>query len=147
MFMSKAGGSEKLFRTRVKQAAALRGQRDFTAAEELVGALKKEFPRALEPFIEEGLLMEEKAANASKNSKLEWGKSFAHWQKLAMRLQGARPKPAEYYDAWYHAAYALLKQGQGLKAKQTINSIMRLSPKLSGPDMKTKYDDLLKSIK
>ena len=73
--------------------------------------------------------------------------AFAHWQKLAMRLGMSRPRPVEYYDAWYHAAYALYKDKQPTKAKQTLGSVMRLSPKVGGPEMKEKYDALLKTIK
>ena len=45
----------------------------------------------------------------------------------------ARPKPVEYYDAWYHAAFALNKEGKAKEAKQTLASVMRLSPTSAAP--------------
>jgi len=62
-------------------------------------------------------------------------------------LAGGRTRRIEYFDAYYHAAYALYKDGQATKAKQTLGSVMRLSPKVGSPEMKAKYDALLKEIK
>ena len=56
------------------------------------------------------------------------------------------PKPPDYYDAWYHAAAALQKQGKPDLARTTVASIMRLSPTVGSPEMKAKYQDLLKQL-
>ena len=61
--------------------------------------------------------------------------------------QAARPKPPEYYDAWYHTALRLYKDGKPAEAKKTLASVMRLSPNVGGPEIKAKYVDLLKQIK
>ena len=54
------------------------------------------------------------------------------------------PKPAEYYEAWYHAAVALQKQtASPTLARQTLASVMRLSPTLGSPEMKAKYQELV----
>jgi hypothetical protein len=142
-FLAQQGASNLLLHTRIKYAEALRGQEDFTAAEELVSELLKEFPRSSDPLFEQGMLLENKAETKQGT----WKAAFAHWQKLALRLGMSRPRPVEYYDAWYHAAYALNKDNEPTKAKQTLGSVMRLSPKVGGPEMKEKYDALLKTIK
>ncbi|SIO66718.1 Tetratricopeptide repeat-containing protein [Singulisphaera sp. GP187] len=142
-FLAQEGAGNLLLRTRIKYAEALRGQADFTAAEDLVSELLKEFPRSSDPLFEQGMLLENKAETKQGT----WKAAFAHWQKLALRLGTSRPRPPEYYDAWYHAAYALAKDNQPTKAKQTLGSVMRLSPKVGGPEMKEKYDALLKNIK
>jgi tetratricopeptide (TPR) repeat protein len=142
-FLAQAPVKDPLFRTRFKYSESLREQGDFTASEEIVQDLLKSYPRAVEPLMEQGMLLENKAETKQGT----WKAAFSHWQKLAMRLSGARPKPLEYYDAWYHAAYCLSRQGQGTKAKQTLGSIMRLSPKVGNAEMKEKYEALLKQIK
>lgn len=142
-FLAQEGADNLLLRTRIRYAEALRGQEDYTAAEELVADLLKEFPKSSDPLFEQGMLLENKAETKQGT----WKTAFAHWQKLALRLGASRPRPTEYYDAWYHVAYALSKDNQPTKAKQTLGSVMRLSPKVGGPEMKEKYDALLKSIK
>jgi len=141
-FLGANGGEERLLRTKLKLAAALRGQRDFEGAGTLVQELKSGNPKSIEPLFEQGMLLEDKAAAGAG----KWSAAFAHWQGLATRLGGSRVKRPEYYDSWYHAAYALLKDGQGTKAKQILGGIRRLSPTLGSPEMKLKYDDLLKKI-
>ena len=64
-----------------------------------------------------------------------------------MRLGNTRTRPVEYYDAWYHAALALRNDGKTTEAKQTLASILRLSRNVGGPEMKEKYETLLKQLK
>lgn len=142
-FLGQPGADERLFKVKVRYAQALREQDDFTAAESVVQELLKDFPKRIEPLYEQGMLLENKA----ENKQATWKADFAHWQTLALRLRMVRPAPIEYYDAWYHAAYALFKDKQATKAKQTLGSVMRLSPKVGSPEMKEKYDALLKQIK
>ena len=66
-----------------------------------------------------------------------------HWQELAAKLSRIRPRPLAYYDAWYHAAYALSQQNQTKKARQTLNGVMRLNPDVGSPEMKAKYEQFL----
>ena len=70
-----------------------------------------------------------------------------HWENLAQRLSRSRPRPAAYYDAWYHAAWAFYKQKQTKKARQTLAGVMRSNPDVGGPEMKAKYEQLLARIK
>lgn len=135
--------NERLLRTKLKQAAALRGLRDFAGAEDLIKKLRAENPRALDPMIEQGLLLEDKAAAGQ----AKWSASIAFWQNLAPRLGRGRTKPPEYYDAWYHVAYAMYKDNQPAKAKQILGGVMRLSPGVGGEEMKKKYTTLLATLK
>jgi cellulose synthase operon protein C len=143
-FLGQGAADERRLRTQLQLAAALRAQRDFAGAEELVKELEKDHPRALEPMFERGLLLEDKAAAGQG----QWSASMAHWQTLAQRLGSGRVKRPEYYDAWYHAGLALFKMGQGAKAKQLLGGVRRLSPKLGGSkEIQEKYEQLLKQIR
>jgi hypothetical protein len=77
----------------------------------------------------------------------EWSAAYQHWQDLAQKISRMRTRPLEFYDAWYHAAQALHHQNQNTKARQTLNGIMRLNPGMGSPEMKSKYEQLLKSMK
>ena len=128
---------------KLKLAGAYRNQGKFEKANTLISQLTEKRPKALEPLMEKGYLLEDKAT--AKQGK--WDEAFVHWKGLAMRLSSARTKPVEYYDAWYHAAIALKSEGKSKEAKQTLASIMRLSTNVGGPEMKLKYKTLLDQIK
>jgi tetratricopeptide (TPR) repeat protein len=142
-FPASSGGRDNRLRTELKLAAALRGQGDYSQAEALVDQLVKDYPRMIEVRAEKGLVLEARAA-AKQGS---WNAAFAQWQKLALELAGIRPKPVEYYDAWYHAALALKNMNKTAEARQTLASVMRLSPTVGGPEMKAKYKDFLSQLK
>ncbi len=141
-FLGELDGDKNLA-VRLKLAAAYRGQGKFDEADKLITELTKKRPKALEPLMEKGYLLEDKAAA----KKGQWSDAFTHWKTLAMRLSSARTKSVEYYDAWYHAALALKSEGKGKEAKQTLASVMRLSSNVGGPEMKRKYKTLLDQIK
>jgi TolA-binding protein len=142
-FPASSGGRDNRLRTELKQAAAFRGQGDYSQAEALVDQLVKDYPRMIEVRTEKGLVLEARAA-AKQGS---WNAAFAQWQKLALDLAGIRPKPVEYYDAWYHAALALKNMNKTAEARQTLASVMRLSPTVGGPEMKAKYKEFLSQLK
>jgi tetratricopeptide (TPR) repeat protein len=129
-------------RTQLRIAAALRGQRKFPEADQLVTQLLKENPRYIEPQFEKGLLLEAQAEARKGN----WSTALKHWEDLARKLERLRPRPAFYYDAWYHAAYVLSKQKETLKARQTLQGVMRLTPGVGGPEMKAKYQALFAQL-
>lgn len=138
-FLQQPGGKMSLLRTRLKLAAALRGQNKFDEANALVEELLKEYPKYIEPQVERGMLLEAEA-QAGRGS---WGAALSHWQGLARKLEPIRPRRLEYYDAWYHIAWALSQQGQTLKARQTLQGIMRLTPGVGSPETRAKYEALL----
>jgi hypothetical protein len=142
-FLKQPESANRLLRTRLKLAAAFRDARDFTAADDLVAGLIKESPKTLETQWEKGMLLEAKALA----KRGQWSAAQSQWQYLAKLLARSRTKPAEYYDAWWHVAFGYWKQGKATLAKQTLSSIMRLSPAVGGPEMKKKYQDLLAQIK
>jgi cellulose synthase operon protein C len=142
-FLAQPGAADKLLRTRLKLAAALRTERNFGEAESLVAQLIQERPNTIEPMMEKGMLVEEQAAA----KKLSWATAFAQWRTIALRLGGARTKPLEYYEAWYHAALVLNKDGKILEARQTLASVMRLSRAVGSPEMKARYETLLQQLK
>ncbi len=76
-----------------------------------------------------------------------WSTAFHHWEDLAQKMSRMRPRPLSYFDAWYHAAYALYRQNDLTKARQMLNGVMRLNPGVGSPEMKSKYEALLSRLK
>ncbi|MDR3636162.1 MAG: tetratricopeptide repeat protein [Isosphaeraceae bacterium] len=134
--------ADKVYRTNLKLANALREQRQWDEASKLVDQLLKDYPKAIEPRFELGMLKEAKAG--AKVDK--WDVARAQWNQLALQLQNQRPKPAEYFEAWYHAGYCYFKGGDSAKALQTLKVTMKLSPSVGSPEMKKKYQDLIAQI-
>jgi tetratricopeptide (TPR) repeat protein len=141
-FLQQPRGRERLLRTRLKIAAALRGQRKLEEAGSLVQELLAQNPRFIEPQFEKGLLLEAEA----EARKGEWSTALKYWEDLARKMERLRPHPALYYDAWYHVAYVLSKQKDTLKARQTLRSVMRLTPSVGSPEMKAKYQAFLERL-
>jgi tetratricopeptide (TPR) repeat protein len=142
-FLSSSGGKERVLRTKIKLASALRAQGKFDKASSLVDEILAQYPRYIEPIFEKGMLLESEAEAGQG----DWSLSFRHWQDLAQKISRTRPRPVSYFDAWYHAAYALSQQKQNTKARQTLNGIMRLNPGVGSPEMEAKYEQLLQQIK
>ncbi len=118
-------GQQRILRTKLKLAAALRTQgaedtKKLDEAASLVEELLSQYARYIEPLIEKGMLLEAEAEVKA----AEWPEVLDHWEKLAQRLSRSRPRPAAYYDAWYHAAWAFYKQKQTKKARQTLAGVM-----------------------
>jgi hypothetical protein len=76
-----------------------------------------------------------------------WQKALAHWEKLAKGLERTRPRPAAYYDALYHQALVFYKQNQTVKARQTLQGVMTLTPHVGSPEMEAKYKGLLARLR
>jgi tetratricopeptide (TPR) repeat protein len=138
-FLQQPSGRMSLLRTRLKLAAALRGQRKFDEASSLVEELLSQYPKYLEPQVEKGMLLEAEA----EAGRGDWSAALKHWQGLARKLEVVRPRRVDYYDAWYHIAWVMSQQRQTQKARQTLQGIMRLTPAVGGPEMKAKYEALL----
>ncbi len=147
-FLNQEGAKVRIMRTKLKLAAALRIQdasdrKKLDEAASMVEELLSQYPRNLGPLTEKGMLLEAQA----KAGQGEWSAACQYWQDLAQKMSRARPRPLDYFDAWYHAAQALHYQNENPKARQTLNGIMRLNPEVGGPEMKSKYEQLLKSLK
>lgn len=141
-FLAVAGSGDRLLRTKLKLAAALRGGHKFGEAESLISQLVQDNPKTIEPLMERGWLLEDQATAGTS----PWSAAFKQWQTIALRLGQARTKPMEFYEAWYHAAFALQKEGKGKEAQQTLKSVMRLS-KIGSKEMRDKYLSLIEQTK
>src|SRR5205807_238594 len=124
-----------LLRTRLKLAAALRGQDELDQADQLVSDLLKEYPKYIEPQFEKGMLLEAEA----RAKRGDWAAALRHWEALARKAERLRPRPRIYYEIWYHVAWVLAQQKETLKARQTLQGVMRLAPSVGDPEMKAKY--------
>lgn len=140
--LQQPGGQMSLFRTKIKLAAALRGESKFGEAEALVDELLKQYPKYLDPQLEKALLLEAEA----EARKGDWKTAMKYWQGLARKLEVGRPRRLEYYDAWYHIAWAYYQQKEYTQARQALQAIIRLTPHVGSPEMKAKYQSLLKRI-
>ncbi len=143
-----SGGKDRLMRTKLKLADALRLQglkdrKKLDEAASLVDELLSQYPRYLDPLVARGMLLESQA----KAGQGEWSAALAHWQDLAQKLSRTRPRPVSYFDAWYHAAYCMHQQKADVKARQILNGIMRLNPGVGSPEMLARYQKLLSSMK
>lgn len=141
-FATAPGGKERILRTEIKLAAALRIQGKFEKASSLVEEILTEYANYIEPRIEQGMLLEAQAEAGQG----EWAAAIRHWENLAQKLSRP-PRPTAYFEAWYHAAYGLSRQQQTVKARQILNGIMRLNPTVGGPEMKARYQRLLETLK
>jgi TolA-binding protein len=142
-FLKSPRAADQIALVRLKQVAALRTLGDLADAETLLNEVMEQNKRSIEPQMEKGYLLDAKAQ--AKQGK--WIDAYNHWKTLATRLHGMSPKPIQYYEAWYEAAVSLQKQGQPDLARKTLASVMRLAdPSLGGPEMKAKYDQLLKQL-
>jgi hypothetical protein len=144
-FLSQPNANPVLYGIKLRLAAAETQSGDYSAADNRIADLIQENPKAIEAQIEKGMLLESKALAG----KGPWAPSLAQWNFIANRLRNARTstKSTEYYDAYWHLAFGYWKEGKPLLAKQTLASVMRLSPGVGGPAMKKKYVDLLAQIK
>ncbi len=141
-FLKNPNATGLILATRIKQVAALRQTGQLNEAESSLNEIIAENKRLLEPQVEKGYILDAKATAKVGT----WADAYAYWKGLAAKLAPMTPKPADYYDAWYHAANALQKQGKPDLARQTVASVMRLSPTVGSPEMKAKYQDLLKQL-
>ena len=90
-FLQQPAGRSRLLRTRLKMAAALRGEGKLDEASSLVEELLAQNPRYIEPQFEKGLLLEAEA-EAGKGS---WSAALRHWEGLAKNLD-ATQAPADF---------------------------------------------------
>jgi tetratricopeptide (TPR) repeat protein len=135
---------------RAKLVGLLRQQRKFAEALKECDELLKAHPRALEPLMERGQILE----GLSQQDPTQFSEAVAHWAKLRGLLQNMRPTPPEYYEVIYHVAWCLMSEANQSKdpkvvkdrantAEKVLKSTLFLNPKLNGPDMVAKYKVLL----
>ncbi len=133
---------DRVFLVRVKKARALRLAQDYAAAQSLIDELANERKNDLPVLLERGQLAEDRAQADS----TLWNTSLNYWTWLAGRLERASRKGPPYFESYYHVALARFKTGDKTKAVQTLKGIMILSPSVGSPEMKAKYQGLLKQM-
>jgi tetratricopeptide (TPR) repeat protein len=142
-FMQQPSSKARLIMARIKLASALRGQKKFDEANSLLDEVLTHKPPYSEALLEKGMLLEAEAEAGKGN----WNSAINHWEDLTNRMERSRPRPAAYYEAWYHVAWGFSKQKNTTKARQALMGVMRLSPGVGGPEMKAKYQGLLARLK
>lgn len=137
---------DRILRTRLKLSEAHRragkanrDDEEFKKAWGITAQLIKENPRALDFLIEQCQILED----WSEVEPGYWNVAIRHWQDLAKKLEASRPRPAEYYECWYHVALCQYGKGNADQARRTLKSVMALSNTLGSPDLKQKYEQLL----
>jgi tetratricopeptide (TPR) repeat protein len=147
-FAKNAGSA--MTRVRAQLIGLLRKQGNFEEALKQVDELIKDYPRALEPLMEKGYILE----GLAEKEPARFDQSVSHWVMLRTRLQSLRPKPPEYYEVMYRVAACLVREAErskdatvaldrARKAEQVLKSALVLSPKLNGPDTVARYHVLL----
>jgi tetratricopeptide (TPR) repeat protein len=134
--------ANRLIRVRLKKAEALRHLKKYAEAQTLLDAVKTQAPRAIEPMLEQGYLLEDWA----QVEPARWKNAYTHWRSLSTQLQRSRTARQSYYDAVYHVALALRGMGQKPQATSTLRSVMTLSPSVGNPETKARYEALLKEL-
>lgn len=147
---------------RTKRIGLLRKQGKFDQAAAEVDKLIDANPKALEPLVEKGRVLQ---AWAEQDPSM-FDKAVAHWNFIRNKLEGLKKKPREYFEVIYYAADCVRLQAEKAAAsgdKKTavtkatdgakwLTSAMVLNSKLSEskePDVEmiAKYDALLKTLK
>lgn len=141
-FQAQVGAYNRLARTRMKRVSALTDLKRYDEALKEADSLLAENKNSLDVMIERCKVLEAQAMSGGGNTEV----ALKEWQKLAVRLGLSRPRPIEYYDAWYHIALLYEKKADKPRARQTLQNVMRLSPTVGSPEMKAKYQELLAKI-
>jgi hypothetical protein len=137
-------------RVHAQAIGLLRKQGKFKEALDQVDELIKAHPRALEPLMEKGYILE----GWAEKEPARFDESVSHWVMLRKKLQTLRPKPPEYYEVMYRVAACLLREAEksndkattfdrARTAEQVLKAALVLSPKLNGPDTVARYKVLL----
>jgi tetratricopeptide (TPR) repeat protein len=141
-FQQSPQGKTKLLRTRLKLAAALRNAERFPEAKQVLDDVSAQHKTLLDLMMEQGFLLEARAQAGD----AKWSDALDYWRQLSLRLRSRGTPRVEYYEACYHIAWALYKDGKPDEAKRALKGVMRLYPHVGGPEMKAKYEELLKRL-
>jgi hypothetical protein len=144
-----AGGNTALAaipRIQAQVVGLMLQKKQFEEGIKLIDKLIAEQPRALEPKMVKGRLLQGWAEQAPAHFK----EAEAHWTELRNMLNKMAKKPPEYFECNYNVALCLVKQAEDNKdpakaktARQLLHTMMSKSPKLSGPEMVARYNMLL----
>jgi tetratricopeptide (TPR) repeat protein len=141
-FAQMKGAPSELQRARLRRATALRLTKKFELAAGEVEALLKENERLLAAVMEKGRVLQDWGGQTS----AKFGDAAKHWDQTSRKLQNMSPRPAEYFEARYGLAFCLSKTGKKDDAVKVLRSTMTLSPAVGGPEMRGKFEGLLKEL-
>jgi hypothetical protein len=150
-YAKRAGKSLTWVRVRLLELLAKNG--DFQEAHKQAAQLAAANPRALEPLMQQGRILQA----WSETDPSHYKETVEHWAKLRGAMLGMIKKPPEYYEVTYNLATALYGQAcnsndnaqiaeNAKQAQQLLKSTLVLSPNLSGPEMVARYKALLKKV-
>ena len=127
----------------------LRKQGKFEEAAKQCDELIAKNPRALEPRLVKGYILDDWA----QQDPAKYDDAVAQLTEVRLMLGRVQPRPKEYYDIVYRTAFCLYQQWQKSKdstklqqAEQVLKSTLVLSPSLGGTDLLPKYKELLKKL-
>lgn len=143
-FQKQPNARRYLLQTQLKLISAFRGQGEFDKALALTQTVIKDNPSVIEPQFELGLLYEAKAFSTRGSEDLN--AAFNYWSRFASRLEKRRNKPTEFFEAYYHAALVRERQNKPDEALKVLRGVVRLNPKVGTPEIKAKYDALIKKL-
>lgn len=141
-FAQTKGAQSELQRVRLRRATALRMTKRFELALGEVETLLKENERLLAAVMEKGRVLQDWGGQAS----AKFADAAKHWDQASRRLQNMSPRPAEYFEARYGLAFCLAKTGKKDDAVKVLRSTITLSPAVGGPEMRGKFESLLKEL-
>ncbi|HVX10184.1 MAG TPA: tetratricopeptide repeat protein [Pirellulales bacterium] len=141
------GGDRSLTtRVRAKLLAFLRAEGRLEDALGQADRLVKENPKSLEPRLERAQILQAWAATEPDR----YAAAVAQWTELRTALQNVRPRPKEYYDVVYNAAWCLAAQSEhkgdktpAHQAEQLLKSVLVVSPDLDGEETVAEYRQLV----
>ncbi len=134
--------SNRILRTQLKQIEALRAVGQLDEARSSIEDLIADRPRLIDLQFELGRILE---AQAEADPKL-WTQAFTHWRRLTLSLQRIQPRPAEYFEAWYHVARVLEAQGKRSTARQALINLQKRDSQLGNPEIKTQIEEMIRRL-
>ncbi len=146
-------GKSGLVRVRSQLVDLLRQKGQYEDGLKQVNALIDEVPKALEPLMTKGRILQ---AWAEKDPS-KFPDAVSHWATLRQKLKGPSGKKgahdlkANYYEVNYNVALCLLLEAQktgntdkAIDAQKVLNAMLLDAPNLDGPETLAKYRDLIK---
>jgi tetratricopeptide (TPR) repeat protein len=144
---SEGTGAAAVTRVRAQLVGLLRNEGKYAEAMKEVEQLIRANPRDLAPLMEKGRILQTWGEKEPKY----YGDAVAHWSSLRTTLSRMQRKPPQYYEVVYNVAACLVTQAKqsndkskALQAEQLLKSALVLSPNLNGPEMVSRYNELLK---
>jgi hypothetical protein len=148
-------GAKAVTRIRTQLLGLLAKEGQYEEALKQVKAVVAANPRALEPLMEQGRILQTWAEKDPKH----YSEAVAHWATVRNKLHGLKERPPEYYEVVYNVAFCLYEEWRFAKDKdktaalekakqgeQLLNFTLFESASLNGPDMVARYKELAKKL-